>query len=282
METLGSVRKMSYTELALVLLNVTGSPFDHFRPPRDMRRNMWYRFSQLSSMHGDLAEALVDYVGDGGYMVELGSFIGNSATTWVQAMHRQNVRASLVCIDTWLGDANMWLDKGKWLGPQGKAGEPRLFEQFMLNVAGNGVADRVLPLRMSATIGMKYLESLIKRGEIPPPRVIYLDAAHEYPETEIEAAAAWRVLAPGGFLVGDDYDHGLLSNSRSTSSSADNQPTRFIPSTHTRTSPTRGGRLPTSVQTNWWVSTCSMRTRVAGRLMLLRSWLAPALCARCL
>ena len=38
------------------------------------------------------------------------------------------------------------------------------------------------------------------------PSVIFLDAAHEYPETELEIELAWSVLAPGGYLIGDDYD----------------------------------------------------------------------------
>ena len=80
--------KLSYADLARTLLNVTGSPFDGFRPPHDMHQDNWYPYSQVSIMHGDLAEALVDFVGDGGYMVELGSFIGNSATSWARAICR--------------------------------------------------------------------------------------------------------------------------------------------------------------------------------------------------
>ena len=32
-------------------------------------------------------------------------------------------------------------------------------------------------------------------------------AHRRYPETEFEMEAAWEVLAPGGYLVGDDFDH---------------------------------------------------------------------------
>ena len=50
--------KLSYADLARTLLNVTGSPFDGFRPPHDMHQDNWYPYSQFSIMHGDLAEAL--------------------------------------------------------------------------------------------------------------------------------------------------------------------------------------------------------------------------------
>ena len=37
--------------------------------------------------------------------------------------------------------------------------------------------------------------------------VIYLDTAHTYPEMVLEMEAAWEVLAEGGYLIGDDFDH---------------------------------------------------------------------------
>ena len=43
---------------------------------------------------------------------------------------------------------------------------------------------------------------------MPRPSVTYVDAAHEYPETYDEITQAWQLLAPGGFLVGDDYQPG--------------------------------------------------------------------------
>ena len=61
-------------------------------------------------------------------------------------------------------------------------------------------------MRTSALVGLRYLRDKILSGALPQPRVIYLDAAHMYPETEFEADAAWDVLAPGGYLLGDDFD----------------------------------------------------------------------------
>jgi hypothetical protein len=145
-------------------------------------------------------------VGEGGYLLELGSFIGNSASTFARAMQLQKLNATVVCMDTWLGDDNMWVSKGRWLGQQDKSGQPRLYEQYMINVVGKGVSELVLPVRTAATVGLRFLRSYIQKGKLPPPGVIYLDAAHEYPQTVFEIQLAWEVLKPGGFLVGDDYD----------------------------------------------------------------------------
>ena len=42
---------------------------------------------------------------------------------------------------------------------------------------------------------------------IPPPGLIYLDTAHTYPETLLELEQAWNLLAPGDFVLGDDFDN---------------------------------------------------------------------------
>ena len=35
---------------------------------------------------------------------------------------------------------------------------------------------------------------------------IYLDASHEYESVVADLVAYWRVLRPGGVLIGDDFD----------------------------------------------------------------------------
>ena len=166
---------------------------------------MWYKFSALSEEHA-LSEALASGVPEDSYILEVGSFIGNSAIEWARAAQNHGRNTTIVCVDTWLGDVGMWHDKGKWLGPRGIDGEPRLFEQFLANVHASGFSHRILPVRMSSVNGLKYLAQLASADRIHRPHVIYLDAAHEYPETGFEIRSAWDLLPAGGFLVGDDYD----------------------------------------------------------------------------
>ena len=126
--------------------------------------------------------------------------------TFGRMVRKLGLRIPIVCMDTWLGDVHMWHVKGDNLGHQADTGEPRLFEQFMSNIKHKNYTDLVLPLRAPAMVGLRYLQTLVERRKIPPPNVIYLDTAHEYPETEMEMQFAWRILAPGGILTGDDYD----------------------------------------------------------------------------
>ena len=67
---------------------------------------------------------------------------------------------------------------------------------------------RVLPVRTSSSTGLRYAARLLAKRRLfeGRPRLIYLDAAHEYPETLHEMRLAWQLLPPGGFLVGDDFD----------------------------------------------------------------------------
>ena len=196
----------SYRALAETVLGAGILPFATFAPPADMQYDNWYKHSSLGA-YRELVDLLVRHAGPASYLVEVGSFIGNSATTWAKALRRSGwaSNCSVLCIDTWLGDVKMWRDRGKWLGTQGSAGEPRLFEQVLLNVRGNGVDDLVLPLRASSIVGLKLLNDLVNEKKLPRPRVIYLDAAHEQAETSLEMRAAWQLLAPEGFLVGDDF-----------------------------------------------------------------------------
>jgi hypothetical protein len=192
-----------YQRLADGILGVGHKPFAeymHFVPA-----NNWYGHSALSREH-ELSDLLASGVPEDSYILEIGSFIGNSAIEWARAAQNHGRNTTIVCVDTWLGDVGMWHDKGKWLGPRGIDGEPRLFEQFLANVHASGFSHRILPVRMSSVVGLKYFAHLTSTGRITRPHVIYLDSAHEYPETELEIRAAWDLLPAGGFLVGDDYD----------------------------------------------------------------------------
>ena len=197
---------ISHDAIARALLGAEYSePFARFRPPADMQPASWYA-SVFARSHHDLATEMIRAAGPNGYVVELGSFIGDSATALVRAAQSLGYNTTVVCVDTWLGDLKMWERKGRLLGPQGATGEPRLWEQFMLNVIANKVSRQIVPVRMPAATAMRYLARKIDAGELPSPGAIYLDTAHAYPDTELELAETWPVLPPGGLLVGDDYD----------------------------------------------------------------------------
>ena len=103
-----------YATLADTLLGACVRPFAHFVPPADIRPAWWYPHSNLERRR-DLARRLAAHA-NGSYMIEIGSFIGNSAAVWSRSIDQANADAVVVCMDTWLGDVNMWTWKRQWLG----------------------------------------------------------------------------------------------------------------------------------------------------------------------
>jgi len=178
---------VAYDDIADALLGTGMRPFASGTAATPA--SFWYTKSAFSSTHRDLAAALVRAAGSS-YIVEVGSFIGNSAITWANAIKRERSASKVVCIDTWLGDVGMWQQKGKWLGPRDGTGQPRIFEQFLANVLAANASELVLPLRAPSSVGLRYLATLVATHRVPPPMVVYLDAAHEYPETELEVGCA--------------------------------------------------------------------------------------------
>ena len=163
-----------YAQLADALLGKGVRPFSHFQPPPDMGPSFWYPHSSLS-VH--LAVQLAKYVHGDGWILELGSFIGTSASTYAKALqYLHKDRVVVVCMDTWLGDVNMWEWKGSWLGPASRSGEPRLFEQFKLNIMNKSLDNMILPVRTSASVGLRYLSRQVTKNKVQRPAVIYVDS----------------------------------------------------------------------------------------------------------
>ena len=134
-------------------------------------------------------------------IVEVGSFKGGSACTIASTIKEAGLHATLLCIDTFLGDVNMrtdhngWLD---WLDLQG--GHPTVFDQFMANIVDRGHQDVVLPLVASSTVGLRALQRI---GITFP--MAYLDSAHEAEETMLELKLLSRLMPGGSVLLGDDF-----------------------------------------------------------------------------
>ena len=188
--------KGSYPLLADAILGRGIRPYAAFHAPSDLHASAWYQGSFMR--HRDLATELVRHAGTGGYVVEVGSYMGNSATAWARAAKRLGFNTTIVCVDTWLGEANFWRAKGMMLGPQARDGTPRIYEMFMLNTVN--LSHWLLPVRMAADTGLRVLAELIQKGRISRPSVVYVDTAHTYPESVLEMRLAWALLPPGSEL----------------------------------------------------------------------------------
>ena len=75
-----------------------------------------------------------------------------------------------------------------------------LYEQFLTNVVRAGLQDVVVPLAQTTDNAATVLSGLgIRAG------LVHLDAAHDQGSVARDAVAYWKLLGPGGWLIGDDY-----------------------------------------------------------------------------
>lgn len=112
--------------------------------------------------------------------LEIGCFEGES-TTWILDELLTHSDASLACVDPW-PDAEV---------------EAR----FDFNVGLTGRLDRVVKVK---GLSQDVLPSMTDRFEFA-----YIDGSHEARDVMSDAVQTWRLLAPDGIIVFDDYEwHG--------------------------------------------------------------------------
>jgi hypothetical protein len=98
-----------------------------------------------------------------------------------------------------------------WLDPQYrkdlllKNGYPSMFRQFIFNIITNEVSDDIFPLPMTSSSGYFTLKKLGIH-----PEFIYIDSGHEEDEVTMDIRLYYDLLAPGGCLLGDDYNNSWL------------------------------------------------------------------------
>ena len=62
-------------------------------------------------------------------------------------------------------------------------------------------------------VGMRLLKMLHTSKKLAAlPQVLFLDSAHEADETRLELEQAFKLLAPGGLLFGDDWSWEAVRN----------------------------------------------------------------------
>lgn len=134
-------------------------------------------------------------------LLEVGSLLGGSAVHIGQLLRRHGVDGHLVCVDTFLGSCEHYM-KGRGLWRRMLAsGRYNFFDEFLGNVAQAGVEDRVTPFIQTSTNAARLFGQLGLRFDL-----IYLDASHEYADVLADLRAWYPLLAPGGVLVGDDFE----------------------------------------------------------------------------
>jgi predicted O-methyltransferase YrrM len=134
-------------------------------------------------------------------VVEIGVWKGASSIFMAECLKQTESRGALIAVDTWLGSFEHWLAPDYHAQMSFLQGYPAMYHKFASNVVRAGVADYVVPLPIDSINAAHIL-----RGHGIVPGMIHLDGAHDYESVMADLRTWWPLLAPGGLLVGDDYD----------------------------------------------------------------------------
>ncbi|MGH7120211.1 MAG: class I SAM-dependent methyltransferase [Acetobacteraceae bacterium] len=133
---------------------------------------------------------------------EVGSWKGRSAINMARAVKSLGLSSEIVCVDTWLGSPEHWLEQGPSRQESLRVvnGMPHLYYTFLANVVRNHVEDVITPFPMTSENAAHVFAGLGVRFDI-----VYLDAAHEYEPVKRDLNAYYGLLERDGLLIGDDY-----------------------------------------------------------------------------
>lgn len=135
-------------------------------------------------------------------IVEVGTWKGASAIHMAQTMLKYYDDFEILCIDTFLGSVEHWVDQQGSLFGGIKNGRPMVYEQFLSNVVHFQLTDYITPLPIDSINGSEILAKLGVQ-----PDLIYIDAAHDYVSVRNDLTNYATCLRPGGYLLGDDWFH---------------------------------------------------------------------------
>lgn len=163
-------------------------------------------------------------------IVEIGSWKGASAINMANIAKECGIDDFfIVCIDTWLGSHEHWLNRGDptfFKSLNLKNGYPSIYYQFLANVVLSGHSDCIVPLPLPSISAFHYL-NIMSQGKLKFD-MIYVDAGHTYEEVNQDIRLYWPLLRWGGAMLGDDYNEGWPGIIRASNEFAEEQGEKLL------------------------------------------------------
>jgi len=131
-------------------------------------------------------------------VIELGSFLGASATHMGGIAKELGLKTEIFCFDDWRG----WpgFRSGPFADLKQQNGNNMLLNQFLQNVIARNMSDRILPMPFGT---VSSLAVFCKWGIYAD--LIEVDASHDFHSAWADINIAYRLLRPGGVIFGHDY-----------------------------------------------------------------------------
>lgn len=132
-----------------------------------------------------------------GIVIEVGSFVGESAIFMANNIAAQRLNAAILSVDTFCGGIDHWTKANEKI--QFHYGRVDLYYKFIANVITHGCDDVIVPLSLDSLNAARLLKELWIK-----PDLVYLDASHEEGDVRRDLDVYWDLLKPGGVLMADD------------------------------------------------------------------------------
>lgn len=133
-------------------------------------------------------------------IIEVGSFLGASAIHMAKTCKRLDLDACVICVDTWLGDRQLWLRDEHRKTLAFEFGRPTVYNSFIANVLDAGMSDIILPISMHSTGAARCIKKLAISAQL-----IYIDGCHDIGDVFADLTLYWDLLEDGGVMLIDDY-----------------------------------------------------------------------------
>ncbi|KAL0363024.1 UNVERIFIED_CONTAM: hypothetical protein Scaly_1257600 [Sesamum calycinum] len=130
-------------------------------------------------------------------IIEVGTFLGASATHMAGLVRKLGLDAQILCIDDFRGWPG-YNDGDKSLKMVN--GDSLLLYQFMQNVVKANATDYIMFLPFSTSTALGGLCEWGVYGDL-----VEVDAAHDFHSAWTDINNAYKILKPGGVLFGHDY-----------------------------------------------------------------------------
>ncbi len=136
----------------------------------------------------DLYNQVVSEADNNSHFVEVGTFLGRSASYMAVEIINSNKDIKFDCIDTWEGSEGLMEHESI------KAGT--LYEDFLKNV--DSVKHIINPVRLTSyDASQKYDDNSLD--------FIFIDASHDYENVKLDINSWYPKLKPNKILAGHDY-----------------------------------------------------------------------------
>jgi hypothetical protein len=136
-------------------------------------------------------------------IIEIGSWKGRSAIHMAQLTKKYNSPAEILCIDTFLGSPQMWINKDNknfYKSLKIKNGYPQVYNTFLNNIHFKKVEDLITPLPIDSYTAIKVLAFHKTFCNF-----FYIDGGHEYPTIKSDLNNIKVLMKDDATIILDDF-----------------------------------------------------------------------------